>query len=74
MNLECRLTPRGGPSRLAEPRLLRACPARAKWHHQTGEQKARGGHACGFDVYLNYRGNCKQAFRFYEQHLQPTSA
>jgi PhnB protein len=21
------------------------------------------------DVYLNYRGNCKDAFRFYEQHL-----
>ncbi|MGH7561743.1 MAG: VOC family protein [Gemmatimonadales bacterium] len=21
------------------------------------------------DVYLNYRGNCKEAFRFYEQHL-----
>ena len=21
------------------------------------------------DVYLNYRGNCQQAFRFYEQHL-----
>jgi PhnB protein len=21
------------------------------------------------DVYLNYRGNCEQAFRFYEQHL-----
>lgn len=21
------------------------------------------------DVYLNYRGNCEQAFRFYEKHL-----
>ena len=21
------------------------------------------------DVYLNYSGNCQQAFRFYEQHL-----
>jgi PhnB protein len=21
------------------------------------------------DVYVNYRGNCEQAFRFYEQHL-----
>jgi len=21
------------------------------------------------DIYLNYRGNCEQAFRFYEQHL-----
>jgi PhnB protein len=21
------------------------------------------------DVYLNYRGNCEQAFRFYERHL-----
>lgn len=21
------------------------------------------------DVYLNYRGNCEEAFRFYEQHL-----
>jgi PhnB protein len=21
------------------------------------------------DVYLNYKGNCEQAFRFYEQHL-----
>jgi len=21
------------------------------------------------DVYLNYRGNCEQAFRFYEEHL-----
>jgi len=21
------------------------------------------------DVYLNYRGNCEQAFRYYEQHL-----
>jgi PhnB protein len=22
-----------------------------------------------FDVYVNYRGNCETAFRFYEQHL-----
>ena len=22
------------------------------------------------DIYLNYRGNCEQAFRFYEQHLR----
>jgi PhnB protein len=21
------------------------------------------------DIYLNYRGNCEQAFRFYEQHV-----
>ena len=21
------------------------------------------------DIYLNYRGNCEQAFRFYERHL-----
>ena len=21
------------------------------------------------DIYLNYRGNCEQAFRFYEEHL-----
>ena len=21
------------------------------------------------DIYLNYRGNCEQAFKFYEQHL-----
>ena len=21
------------------------------------------------DIYLNYRGNCEQAFRFYELHL-----
>jgi PhnB protein len=21
------------------------------------------------DIYLNYRGNCEEAFRFYEQHL-----
>ena len=21
------------------------------------------------DIYVNYRGNCEQAFRFYEQHL-----
>lgn len=21
------------------------------------------------DIYLNYAGNCEQAFRFYEQHL-----
>jgi PhnB protein len=24
------------------------------------------------DIYLNYRGNCEQAFRFYEQHLGGT--
>ena len=24
------------------------------------------------DVYLNYRGNCEEAFRFYEQHLGGT--
>jgi len=24
------------------------------------------------DVYVNYRGNCEQAFRFYEQHLGAT--
>ena len=24
------------------------------------------------DVYLNYRGNCEQAFKFYEQHLGGT--
>jgi PhnB protein len=24
------------------------------------------------DVYVNYRGNCEQAFRFYEQHLGGT--
>lgn len=24
------------------------------------------------NVYLNYRGNCEQAFRFYEQHLDGT--
>jgi PhnB protein len=23
----------------------------------------------GLDIYLNYRGNCEEAFRFYEQHL-----
>lgn len=22
------------------------------------------------DIYVNYRGNCEQAFRFYEQHLR----
>jgi PhnB protein len=22
------------------------------------------------DIYLNYRGNCEQAFRFYQQHLR----
>ena len=21
------------------------------------------------DIYVNYRGNCEQAFRFYEKHL-----
>ncbi len=27
------------------------------------------------DLYVNYRGNCEQAFHFYEQHLlhQPES-
>jgi PhnB protein len=24
------------------------------------------------DIYLNYRGNCEQAFRFYEQYLAAT--
>lgn len=24
------------------------------------------------DIYVNYRGNCEQAFRFYEQHLGAT--
>ena len=24
------------------------------------------------DIYLNYRGNCEQAFRFYERHLGGT--
>ena len=24
------------------------------------------------DIYLNYRGNCEEAFRFYEQHLGGT--
>ena len=24
------------------------------------------------DIYVNYRGNCEQAFRFYEQHLGGT--
>ena len=23
------------------------------------------------DIYLNYPGNCEEAFRFYEQHLSP---
>ena len=27
------------------------------------------GHAMKLDVYLNYGGNCEQAFRFYEQQL-----
>ena len=26
------------------------------------------------DIYVNYRGNCEQAFRFYEQHLGGTIA
>ena len=26
------------------------------------------------DIYVNYRGNCEQAFRFYEQHLGGTFA
>jgi hypothetical protein len=26
-------------------------------------------HLMKLDVYLNYAGNCEQAFRFYEQHL-----
>ena len=24
------------------------------------------------DIYVNYRGNCEQAFRFYEQHMRGT--
>jgi PhnB protein len=28
-----------------------------------------GSDAMRLDVYLNYRGTCEQAFRFYEQHL-----
>ena len=28
-----------------------------------------GDHCMRLDIYLNYRGNCEQAFRFYEQHL-----
>lgn len=24
------------------------------------------------DIYVNYRGNCEEAFRFYEQHLGGT--
>jgi PhnB protein len=27
------------------------------------------GAAMRLDIYLNYRGHCEQAFRFYEQHL-----
>jgi PhnB protein len=27
------------------------------------------GDSMKLDIYLNYRGNCEQAFRFYEQHL-----
>src|SRR5262245_25034943 len=30
---------------------------------------AKEGHSVRLDIYLNYRGNCEQAFRFYEQHL-----
>lgn len=26
-------------------------------------------HSMKVNVYVNYKGNCKQAFRFYEQHL-----
>ena len=26
-------------------------------------------HSIKLDIYLNYPGNCEQAFRFYEQHL-----
>src|SRR5688500_19362914 len=34
-----------------------------------GSQPQTRPHAMKLDVYLNYRGNCEQAFRFYEQHL-----
>jgi PhnB protein len=30
---------------------------------------ARWSDAMKLDIYLNYRGNCEPAFRFYEQHL-----
>ena len=31
--------------------------------------RAQEDHSVKLDIYLNYRGNCEQAFRFYEQHL-----
>ena len=31
--------------------------------------KRSGGPSMKLDIYLNYPGNCEQAFRFYEQHL-----
>src|SRR6187397_2666050 len=33
------------------------------------EQSPDGWHLMKLDIYLNYAGNCEQAFRFYEQHL-----
>ena len=27
------------------------------------------GHSVRLDIYVKYRGNCEQAFRFYEEHL-----
>src|SRR5918996_1718838 len=35
----------------------------------TPRSKRSGGHFVKLDIYLNYHGNCEEAFRFYEQHL-----
>src|SRR3954463_10098172 len=38
---------------------------------QATRSRQRGtlGHSMKLDVYLNYPGNCQEAFRFYEKHL-----
>ena len=31
---------------------------------------AKNGHSMQLDIYVNYAGNCEEAFRFYEQNLE----
>src|SRR5205814_6550444 len=53
----------------------RACDAKpavsrragTRWSHSSEESRLR--FPMQLNTYLNYGGNCEQAFRFYEQHL-----
>lgn len=43
--------------------------SRQRLEHSRGTSTAIGCDGMRLDIYVNYRGSCEEAFRYYEQHL-----